>query len=55
MAQFEHENKAEEDRCIEAFKDIIKQRRESKKDVAAVIIEPITAYENHMATPYFYR
>lgn len=55
MAKHESENKAEEDRCLQAVRDIIKQRRDSKKDVGAIIIEPITAYENHMATPYFYR
>ena len=46
MAEYEHENKSEEDRCIQAYKDIIKQRRESKRDVAAIIIEPISAFEN---------
>ena len=55
MAQFEHENKAEEDRCLEEVRKIIKARRDQKKDVAAIIIEPITAYENRMATPYYYR
>lgn len=55
MAEYEHENRAEEDRCIQAYKDIIKQRRDNRQDVAAIIIEPISAFENHIATPYFYR
>ncbi len=55
MVNFEHENKAEEDRCINEFRKIIKQRKDAKKDVAAIIIEPISAFENNMATPYFYR
>lgn len=55
MAQFEHENKAEEDRCLDEIRKIVKTRREAKKDVAAIIIEPISAFGNHMATPYFYK
>lgn len=55
MAEFEVENRAEEDRCLEEIRSIVKQRREARKDVAAIIIEPITAFGNHMATPYFYK
>lgn len=55
MADFEHENRAEEDRCLQAIRDIIKQRRDARKEVGAIIIEPITAYNNNMATPYFYK
>lgn len=55
MAQFEHENRAEEDRCLEEIRNIIKQRRNAKKDVGAIIIEPISAFENTFATPYFYK
>jgi 4-aminobutyrate aminotransferase / (S)-3-amino-2-methylpropionate transaminase len=55
MAEFEHENRAEEDRCLEEIRQTIKSRRSAKKDVAAIIIEPITAFGNHMATPYFYK
>jgi 4-aminobutyrate aminotransferase-like enzyme len=46
MAEFEHENKAEEDRCLDEIKTIIKNRRDQKRDVAAIIIEPISAFEN---------
>jgi 4-aminobutyrate aminotransferase/(S)-3-amino-2-methylpropionate transaminase len=55
MAQFEHENRAEEDRCLEEIRKTIVQRRDQRKDVAAIIIEPISAFENQMATPYFYK
>lgn len=55
MADFAFENKAEEDRCLEEIRKIIVQRRDIKGDVAAIIIEPITAFGNQMATPYFYK
>lgn len=55
MADFEHENKREEDRCLDEVRDIIKGRRDEGKDVAALIIEPITGINNQIATPYFYR
>lgn len=55
MAQFEHENRAEEDRCLDEIRSTIKARREARKDVAAIIIEPISTFENQMATPYFYK
>lgn len=46
MAEFEHENRAEEDRCLENIRKTIKERRDLRKDVAAIIIEPISAFEN---------
>ncbi len=55
MSTFEHQNRAEEDRCLEAVRKTIKIRRDNKRDVAAMIIEPITAFDNQMATPYYYR
>lgn len=55
FAEYEFENRAEEDRCLEEIRKIVKQRKDAAKDVAAMIIEPITAFENHMATPYFYK
>lgn len=55
MADFEHENRNEEDRCLDQVRSIIKERRETKRDVGAIIIEPITSYNNAMATPYYYR
>ena len=55
MAKYDQENRAEEDRCLDAVRNIIKQRRDARKDVGAIIIEPISAYENQMATPNFYR
>ena len=55
MAEYEHENRGEEDRCLHETRKIIKQRRDANQHVGAIIIEPITAYENRFATPYFYR
>lgn len=51
MAEFEHENRAEEDRCLNETRQIIR----NGGNVGALIIEPITGFENQMATPYFYR
>jgi 4-aminobutyrate aminotransferase/(S)-3-amino-2-methylpropionate transaminase len=48
-------NKEEEDRCVAIFEDMIKQKRAENKDIGAVIIEPITNFENKMATPVFYK
>ena len=55
MAEYEHENKKEEDRCLDEVKRIISERKGQGKDVAALIIEPITGINNQIATPYFYR
>jgi 4-aminobutyrate aminotransferase/(S)-3-amino-2-methylpropionate transaminase len=55
LVENEFENRAEEDRCLEEIRQIVKTRRNLKKDVAAIIIEPISAFENQMATPYFYK
>ena len=55
LVENEFENRAEEDRCLEDIRKIVKTRRNLKKDVAAIIIEPISAFENQMATPYFYK
>jgi len=48
MAQFEHENRAEEDRCLANIKQML-------QGVGAVIVEPISSHENQLATPYFFR
>lgn len=55
MADFEHENKKEEDRCLSEFKNIIKERKNSSNKIGAIIIEPISSFGYHMATPYFYK
>jgi 4-aminobutyrate aminotransferase-like enzyme len=36
-------------------RQLIKDRRNQKADVGAMIIEPISSFNNQMATPYFYR
>ena len=55
MSVHEHENAQEEQRCLQAVRDIIKARRDLRRDVGAIIIEPITSYNNLVATPNFYR
>jgi 4-aminobutyrate aminotransferase/(S)-3-amino-2-methylpropionate transaminase len=55
IVDHEVDNRAEEDRCLDEIRQIVKSRRDQKKDVAAIIIEPISAFENQMATPYFYK
>jgi 4-aminobutyrate aminotransferase-like enzyme len=42
LADFEHENKAEEDRCLDGVRNHIKEQRDAGKAVAAIIIEPIS-------------
>jgi len=34
---------------------MVSTRRDAGKDVAAIIIEPITGLNNNVATPYFYK
>jgi 4-aminobutyrate aminotransferase-like enzyme len=55
LPQFEHENRAEEDRCISVIKNIISSKRSEGQAVGAMIIEPISSINNQMATPYFYK
>ena len=44
LAQNERANIEEEDRCLEAAKKIIEERRADGRDVAAMIIEPISSF-----------
>jgi len=55
LAKFEHENRAEEDRCLDRVKEIIRERRDVRQDVGAMIIEPVSYYQNAYATPYFFK
>ena len=55
LADHANANKDEEDRCLMTFNNIINERKNQKKEVAAIIIEPISALNNQMATPYFYK
>ena len=48
-------NRAEEDRCIEAFKNTIGAKRAEGGHVGAIIVEPMSGLHQQMATPYFYR
>lgn len=55
LAMNEAENTAEEDRCIAATKDLIASQKTAGRDVAAMIIEPISSFENRQATPAYYK
>uniref|UniRef100_A0A7S3FX22 Uncharacterized protein n=1 Tax=Strombidium rassoulzadegani TaxID=1082188 RepID=A0A7S3FX22_9SPIT len=55
FAEHEHENQAEEKRCIDAVKDMLKAQSASGKEVAAIIVEPISSISNQMATPVFFK
>jgi len=54
-AKHEHANIAEEERCFEAAVRTIDERRAAGKDVAAIIVEPISSLEMRNATPNFYK
>jgi len=43
LSHFDHENKAEEERCLNAVSALIKSKRATGKDIGAMIIEPITS------------
>lgn len=49
-AQFEHENRAEEDRCLKAAEEAMNARKS-----AALIVEPIQDRDTQFATPYFFK
>lgn len=55
FAKNEHANMAEEDRCFENARKIVEERRAAGKDVAAIIVEPISSIDMHAATPNFYK
>ena len=46
MAEYEHENREEEDRSLESVRRLIKDKRDAGNHVGAIIIEPITYYNN---------
>lgn len=53
LSEFRHENHAEEDRCLEALENVIKN---SPLEIAALIVEPVQSEggDNH-ASPYFFQ
>ena len=53
--EYEHQNAEEENRCVEGVKKIIEAKRSEGGAVGAIIIEPISSFNNQMATPNFYR
>lgn len=40
---------------MQAARDIIEERRDQRKDVGAVIVEPITSNVYRIASPYYFR
>lgn len=46
LAKYEHENRSEEDRCIQVIKNIISSKRSEGQHVGAMIIEPISSINN---------
>lgn len=55
LPHFEHENRQEEEWCLAQTRQKIEQAKLNNKDVAAMIIEPITAHNNAQATPLFFK
>lgn len=53
--KFEHENNAEETRCIEGFRNLLNSHRASGGQVGAVIISPTTSVGHQFATPNFFK
>lgn len=51
----EHANIEEEERCYESAVQQINERRSAGKDVAAIIVEPISSLEMRAATPNFFK
>lgn len=54
ISDFEHQNNAEEDRCIHQTEAIIKGNSQWG-NVGAIIVEPISSIGHQFATPRFYR
>lgn len=54
LAEFEHQNNAEEDRCLQEVENIIKSNGQWGS-VGAIIVEPISSIRNQLATPRFFR
>ena len=54
-AEFEHANRAEEERCVEVFRKIVENQRSQGGAVGAVIVEPMSSIGSQMATPNFFK
>jgi len=54
-AAHERANQEEEQRCLDAAREIVEERRANSQDVGAMIIEPVSSYGNHAAAPSFYK
>lgn len=54
-AHYQQENDDNEAEALNNVRAIIENSRAENKDIAAMIVEPITAFENRSATPLFYK
>ena len=54
-AKHEPDNFAEEERCLDQASKIVNERRAAGKDIAAIIVEPLSSLEMKNATPNFYK
>ena len=54
-AQHEFFNREEEEACLEQAARLIKERQDAGRDVAAMIVEPISSLEMRNGTPNFYK
>lgn len=55
FAQHEHQNRKEEDRCLDGVRHHIERQKTSGNPVGALIVEPISSVGNQIATPYFFK
>ena len=55
LSRYEHDNRAEENRCLKGVKDIIDAKRADGGHVGCILIEPMSGLGQQMSTPYFYR
>jgi 4-aminobutyrate aminotransferase/(S)-3-amino-2-methylpropionate transaminase len=53
--RFESQNRAEEDKCLDAIRKMIASNKATNSDIGAIMIEPVSAFENKFASPSFYK
>ena len=53
--RFEAENIVEEEKCLDAIRQMIAENKANNSDIGAIMIEPVSAFENKFASPKFYK
>lgn len=53
--RFEAENIVEEEKCLDAIRQMISENKANNSDIGAIMIEPVSAFENKFASPKFYK